>query len=79
MSSTDQQTVLRKLKRCHVQYTRATAAVEALEEERLALYLEARRCSPPITFRAIAAVFEVTEAAVMQKLRRAEAGDKAGK
>lgn len=64
--------VVAKLRRLKVRHDRATAALLALEEERVALYQEARDLDPAITFREIAGIFEITEAAVMQKLRRGE-------
>lgn len=64
--------VTRKMVRHRARYERATGNVAALEDERAELYEEARRLDPPMTFREIAAVYGITEAAVMQKIRRRE-------
>lgn len=63
-------TVVRRMQRFRVRYDRATTALQQLEDERAELYEAARQLDPPMTFREIAAVFEITEAAVMQKMRR---------
>ena len=67
----EQRAVVAKLERFSTKYRKTTATLSALEDERTALYLEARAAG--VTFRDIAAVFGVTEAAVMQKIKRAAA------
>jgi hypothetical protein len=62
--------MLARLRSLHGRHKKAVDRLEALEQERAELYLEARAMTPPITFKSIAAIFEVTEAAIMQKLRR---------
>lgn len=59
---------LRALKRRH---DRVTASLHAVEEQRAVLYLEARDLG--LTFKAIADIFGITEAAVMQKITRYQA------
>lgn len=71
----EREQMLKSLRQLHARYEKATAALQAIEDERAELYLAARSMDPPMTFRAIANVFGVTEAAVMQKLRRAAAAD----
>ncbi len=64
----DRQDVLRDLKRMARKLEKANAMAAECELERLALYQRARAAG--LTFKAIAAVFGITEAAVMAKLRR---------
>lgn len=66
----ERQLVMRKLRALHRRYTRTMARVDECEELRSQLYVEARSLTPPITYRSIAEVFGVSEAAVMQKERR---------
>lgn len=76
----EQQAMLKQLGKLHARYERAVATLAELEVERAEMYQAARDLDPPLTFRAIAGVFGVTEAAVMQKLRRtAEANEKASR
>lgn len=49
---------------------RARAHLEKVEAQRTALYLEARRLEPPVTIKALADAYGVTEAAIMQKVNR---------
>lgn len=58
---------LRALARKHLA---AVNTLARLEEERAEMYAAARQLDPPMTYRAIAAEFGVTEAAVMQHLTR---------
>lgn len=67
--SPEQRAIAAKLERFAAKYRKAAAGLAALEDERTALYLEARAAG--VTFRDIAAAFGVTEAAVMQKIKRA--------
>lgn len=69
-ASDDRAAVQKRLRSLARRYNRATATLAKLERERADLYQEARACTPPITFKWIADTFGVTEAAVMQKLRR---------
>lgn len=64
--------MLARLRALQKRYDTAVSRVDALEDERAALYVEARNMTPPITFRTIADIFGITEAAVMQKIRRSE-------
>lgn len=66
----DRQLVMRRLRALHRRYTRTMQRVDECEELRSQLYAEARALDPPITYKSIAAVFDVSEAAVMQKERR---------
>ena len=66
----EQRAILRKLKALNHRYSKALAIVNECEIERGDLYLEARALTPPVTFRDLADVFGVTEAAVMQKVKR---------
>lgn len=43
---------------------------QVVEQERTAAYMAARALTPPLTFKEIADIFGVTEAAVMQKVKR---------
>lgn len=70
--TTAQRQMLRRLASFRKKYLRDTARAEATEQARTDLYLAARELEPPLTFKDIADVFEVTEAAVMQKVRRHE-------
>lgn len=70
--TTAQRQMLRRLTTFRKKYQRDTARAEATEQARTDLYLAARELDPPLTFKDIADVFEVTEAAVMQKVRRDE-------
>lgn len=67
-----QRQMLRRLTTFRRRYLRDAARAEATEQARTDLYLAARELDPPLTFKDIADVFEVTEAAVMQKVRRHE-------
>lgn len=62
--------MIRRLTGIKSKLERANLQVRALEEARTAAYLDARALEPPMTFKAIADVFGVTEAAVMQKVSR---------
>lgn len=66
-----QRAALTRLRRVRDRLEKATAILTLIEEERAAAYLAARDCDPPITFKAIADVFGITEAAVMQKSKKA--------
>lgn len=66
----ERQLVMRKLRALHRRYTRTMQRVDECEVLRSELYAEARALTPPITFKSIAAVFDISEAAVMQKLKR---------
>lgn len=70
MVVSERSAMIRRLKSFHRRYTRHVEQVRADEDERSRLYLEARATNPPITYREIAEVFGVTEAAVMQKVKR---------
>lgn len=70
MAASERATVRRRLRALHGRYSRAQRAMKAYEEERTALYIEARALVPPMTFKEIADIFGVTEAAVMQKVKR---------
>jgi DNA-directed RNA polymerase specialized sigma subunit len=73
MASNDPAARLRKnLARNAVELAAANARVARLEERRTQLYREARERQ--ITFREIASAYGVTEAAVMQKCKRAGIG-----
>ncbi len=71
-TASDRKAVIRKLRTVAKRHDRASAALAAAERERTEVYLEARAVEPPVTFREIADIFGVTEAAVMQKLKREE-------
>lgn len=62
--------VRRRLERLKVRHDRATATLQAIEDERAALYVEARELQPALTYKAIADIFDVTEAAIIQKVNR---------
>lgn len=61
---------MRKLRALHRRYTRAMTRVDEIEELRSQAYFEARSLDPPLTYKTIAEVFGVTEAAIMQKEKR---------
>lgn len=64
--------MVRRLSTIRRRLERVNASWKALEDERTQAYLAARALDPPMTFKAIADVFGVTEAAVMQKVTRHE-------
>lgn len=72
-----QAAVLRKLRACAARYEKAQATMEALTVERGDLFVAARECDPPITWKAIADIFGVTEAAITQKVKRHQRSDAA--
>lgn len=67
---TEQERTVKNLRRLAARYNRAVAHLAALEDDRAEAYLAARALDPPVTFKAIADAFGVTEAAVMQKIKR---------
>lgn len=71
--ASEQAAVLRRMAANKTRLTKAESALAKVEGERTALYLEARALEPPVTFKDIADVYGITEAAVMQKVRRHEA------
>lgn len=71
--------MVRRLARLRGRLERANEQVRQLEAARTQLYVEARELDPPMTFKAIADVFGVTEAAVMQKVTRAARAAEAGR
>lgn len=77
MAPNDRQQMLARLRRLHARHQRAVTRVVALEDEKAELFAEARRLDPPLTFKSMAAIFGVTEAAVMQHLtrRKVKAGE----
>lgn len=70
----DPAVILRRMKTLRTRLAKASVALAALEEQRLQLYVDARACEPPITFKQIADEFGITEAAVMQKINRSSRG-----
>ena len=70
MAASEQTVMLRRLRALYRRHARAVDKVGECERERTALYLEARALDPPVTYAQIAAVFQITEAAVMQKVSR---------
>jgi hypothetical protein len=68
--ATERQATITRMRAFARKYRRALATVETLERERLTVYQEARACDPPVTFKEIADTFGITEAAVMQKIKR---------
>lgn len=74
----EQERMFRRMRTFKVGYDRSVARAQAKEQARTALYLAARQTRPPITYQEIADVFGVTEAAVMQKVRRHEAAQANG-
>lgn len=64
--------MITKLTRSYKRLQAAGARLDVLEAERDRLYEQARAMDPPVTYAAIAAVFDVTEAAIMQKVKRVE-------
>ena len=69
-TTNDHVRVRTKLRALHKRHARTTGQLDQLEDERTKLYLEARALDPPMTFKEIADIFGVTEAAVMQKVKR---------
>lgn len=67
----DQARHLKLLAAHNVRYQRAQARIDELWREREEMYIAARQLKPPLTFRQIAEVFGITEAAVMQMHARA--------
>lgn len=51
-------------------YRVLSTAMDKLEAQRGELYLRGRALDPPMTYKALAAIFEVTQAAIQQKERR---------
>ena len=66
----EQQRMVTRLQAFERKYAKVAGVLADLEAERSRLYVEARELDPPVTFRDIAGVFGVTEAAVMQKIKR---------
>lgn len=74
MPLSDEDRVVRQMTRNAKALAKANAALAALENERADLYRAARERvdgKPLVTFRDIASIYGVTEAAVMQKAKRA--------
>lgn len=51
-------------------YKKLAAGMEEMERRRGVLYAAGKESDPPMTFRELAEIFEVTQSAVMQKLKR---------
>ena len=62
--------VLRRMTSVRARLRAANARVAELEAERTEVYRAARQLDPPVTYRYLADHFGVTEAAIMQKLKR---------
>lgn len=67
---TDHELMRKRLEALQRRHARHQGKTKDLEDERSRLYVEARELDPPMTFREIADIFGVTEAAVMQKTKR---------
>ena len=65
-----QRVVLRRLEANRRKLERLNEVLEALEAARGDLYLAARSADPPVTYADIANVYGVTEAAIIQKVKR---------
>lgn len=68
--ASDHTRVRGQLRALHKRHTRASMTLAECEAQRTTLYLQARALDPPMTFKEIADIFGVTEAAVMQKVKR---------
>lgn len=68
----EQRKMVTRLRQFKRRYDRQMAKARAIEDERTDQYLAARAVTPPLTYAHIADLFGVTEAAVMQKVRRGE-------
>lgn len=62
--------VKKRLVRVKRRLDKASAALDAIQHERAALYVEARELDPPITYKTIADIFGTTEAAAIQMVTR---------
>lgn len=69
----EQERMFKRMRNFKLRYDKAMIRAANIEQQRTDLYLAARLTNPPITYQEIADVFGVTEAAVMQKVRRDEA------
>lgn len=66
----EQSRMLRDMRTFAKRFEAKQAEVAKMENDRADLYIAARAIDPPLTFRVIADTFGVTEAAVMQKIKR---------
>jgi len=63
--------LVRRMRALRARHARATSTLQDIEDQRTAMYEAARALEPPLTFREIAEAFDVSEAAIMQKMKRA--------
>lgn len=66
----EQRRMVARLERTAVRFDVQNRRMEAIKDERVKAYRAARSIKPPLTFTRIAAIFGITEAAVMQDLTR---------
>lgn len=66
----EQRALAQRMREFRSRYKVLAAGMEKMEAQRAALYVEGRKLDPPMTFREMADIFGITQAAVMQSVDR---------